>query len=88
MKFNLIAIIGLVLSVTGTPTNGTDPEAPLAVDNPRKLFEAKLLDKSNTTIRGLVNIWSQPVGVKVHVDFWGLPQKQPLRNFPLCPLIF
>lgn len=88
MKFNLITIIGLVFSVNGAPANGTDHEAPLAVDNPRKLFEAELLDKSNTTVRGLVNIWSQPVGVKVHVDFWGLPQKQALRNFPLSSFIF
>lgn len=92
MNLNLIAILGLVLSVTGLATSSStddaNHEAPLAVSNPRKLFEAKLLDKSNTTIRGLVNIWSQPVGVKVHVDFWGLPQNTSLRKFPLPTLFF
>lgn len=82
MKLSLAATLGLALSVTGLPASSTDHEAPVVTHNPRKLFHAELQDKSNTTVRGFVNIWSQPVGVKVQANFRGLPQNLPLRMSP------
>lgn len=75
--------LGLALSAAALPTNTTTkaPRAPIIVDNPPKLFEAKLLDKKGSAVRGVVNIWAQSVGVKVHADFWGLPKEQALSTF-------
>jgi hypothetical protein len=78
MQLSLVAnvVLGLWLSVAAYPTNFT--RAPIIVDNPSKLFEARLLEKNSTTIRGALNIWARSVGVKVHADFWGLPKEEAL----------
>lgn len=84
MQFSIIGsvFLGLALSAAALPTNVTrTARAPIVVDNPPKLFEAKLLDKKGSTVRGVVNIWAQSVGVKVHADFWGLPKEQGLGMF-------
>lgn len=82
MQLSLVAnvVLGLWLSVAAYPTNFT--RAPIIVDNPSKLFEARLLEKNSTTIRGALNIWARSVGVKVHADFWGLPKEEALCMFP------
>lgn len=81
MQLTLVAnvFLGLCLSVAAYPRNAT--QAPVAVDNPSKLFEARLLEKNTTSIRGALNIWGRSVGVKVHADFWGLPKEQALGMF-------
>lgn len=83
MQLGLVAnvFLSLCLSVAAYPTNFT--RAPIIVDNPSKLFEARLLEKNSTTIRGALNIWARSVGVKVHADFWGFPREKALRVFPL-----
>lgn len=81
MKLSLTAgiILGLSISVDGLPTSSTRPrKAPVVTHRYPKLFEAKLLEKENTTLRGLLNIWAQGIGSKVHGDFWGLPEQQAL----------
>ena len=78
MQFTLLAnvLLGLALSVAAQPTNIS--KAPVVLGNPSRLFEATLLDKDNTTLRGAVNIWAEAVGVKVHADFWGVPDETAL----------
>lgn len=83
MQFTRLAnvLLGLALSVAAQPTNIS--KAPVILGNPPRLFEATLLDKDNTTLRGAVNIWAEAVGVKVHGDFWGVPEETAL-----CTLFF
>ena len=78
MQFIRLAnvLLGLALSVAAQPTNIS--KAPVVLGNPPRLFEATLLDKDNTTLRGAVNIWAEAVGVKVHADFWGVPEETAL----------
>lgn len=78
MQFTRLAnvLLGLALSVAAQPTNIS--KAPVILGNPPRLFEATLLDKDNTTLRGAVNIWAEAVGVKVHADFWGVPEETAL----------
>lgn len=86
MKLSLTAgiILGLSISVAGLPTSSSRPgKAYVVTHKSPKLFEAKLLEKENTTLRGLLSIWTQGVGAKVHGDFWGLPEQQALcMSFP------
>ncbi|KAI9924888.1 hypothetical protein MW887_006745 [Aspergillus wentii] len=49
-------------------------------NSPNVVYEATLQDTKNTTVRGWLTLWAPPskVGVKVHADFWGLPDGEPL----------
>lgn len=83
MRLSLLsALLPTPLALATTPRPDTDffHPAPITFNNPQSnLFEATLFDKSNTTVRGWVTIWAPPsgVGVKVHADFWGLPDSGP-----------
>lgn len=89
MRFELIAalLFSLALAVnTSSPSSeslhSSLHPAPIIYNNPQDaLYEATLFDKSSTTVRGWLTAWAPPsgVGVKIHADFWGLPDSGPYR---------
>lgn len=84
----LISLFSLALSIP-LSTSDSDITAPIVYDNPQGvLFEGSLFDKKNTTLRGWITAWAPPsgVGVKIHADFWGFPEKGPFRMFPLSSI--
>ncbi|KAF9889710.1 hypothetical protein FE257_007016 [Aspergillus nanangensis] len=67
--------LGLCLSATAqTPAPVTDNNIPSVI------YQATLLDKDNTTVRGQVTTYgtADKVGVKVHVEFSGVPDGEAL----------
>lgn len=78
MHSGLVASVlaSLCLSVAAQNTS-----APIVYDNPPNVYELMLLDKTNTTVRGYVRASapSSGVGVRIHADFWGLPDEGPYR---------
>ncbi|BDD59655.1 hypothetical protein MPDQ_001764 [Monascus purpureus] len=88
MHSGLVASVlaSLCLSVAAQNTS-----APIVYDNPPNVYELMLLDKTNTTVRGYVRASapSSGVGVRIHADFWGLPDEGPyqyhIHEFPVPP---
>lgn len=81
----LLTPLSLAIS-TPAPNPESFRAAPITFNNPQEaLFEATLFDKSNTTVRGWITAWAPPsgVGVKIHADFWGLPDNGPYGILPL-----
>lgn len=89
----LTALFLLRLSLSSTafafPPNGTFAPvvtdnrtfAPVVTDNRADaLYEATLPSRQNTTIRGWITLFAprQGDGVKVHADFWGIPNNEAL----------
>lgn len=86
---SLLTSLTLALGIP-TPNPETLHTAPITFNNPQDtLFEATLFDKSNTTVRGWITAWAPPsgVGVKIHADFWGLPDNGPYGTSPAPPLL-
>lgn len=85
MRGHLISSLLFPLTLAiAIPSSGPEAinTAPITFNNPQNaLFEATLFDKSNTTVRGWITAWAPPsgVGVKLHADFWGLPDNGPYR---------
>lgn len=69
------ALLGfsLTAAVAATPV---PKNAPVIEDNdPDFMYQAKLLDKDNSTVRGQFTAWATDVGVgiKIHAEVKGLP---------------
>jgi hypothetical protein len=85
--------LGLASTVFAYPPNGTFAPvtdnrtfAPVVTDNRADaLYEATLPSRQNTTVRGWITLFAprQADGVKVHADFWGIPNNEALGTYCL-----
>jgi len=64
-------LVALSLTLTIVPSHAED--APVVDNNSTVTYQADLLDKNTTTLRGVLNITGTSEGVDVVVDFWGFP---------------
>ncbi|EEH17868.1 hypothetical protein PABG_00431 [Paracoccidioides brasiliensis Pb03] len=53
------------------------PEVAITTDNPNDTYTMHLMDRNDTTVRGVVNVTGGPggVGVMYHAKFWGFPNE-------------
>ncbi|KAA8651973.1 hypothetical protein EYZ11_001769 [Aspergillus tanneri] len=69
------ALLGISLA-SGVAAKPVPPNAPVVEDNkPEIIYQAKLLEKDNSTVRGHFTAWTsnEGVGIKFHTEVWGLP---------------
>jgi hypothetical protein len=78
-------LVALSLTLTIAPSHASE-DAQVVENNPQVTYQARLLNKTTTTLRGVLNITggSEGVGVDVDLDFWGFPNpyKGPYGRFP------
>lgn len=77
----LLAAVGTVAAVN----------APLTFDNAGTvIYEATLLNKSTTPIRGVLTGKAGPkaMGIRFHLRFWNLPDNEYIRGFKPSPYSF
>jgi hypothetical protein len=60
----------------GAQTTATQDAQITKNNNAGLTYKAELLEKENSTVRGRITTRSgtNNVGIKLHVDFWGIPE--------------
>ncbi|RHZ43649.1 putative cytosolic Cu/Zn superoxide dismutase [Aspergillus thermomutatus] len=79
-----LSLLSLSLSSTALALSPNRTLAPVVTNNrANALYEATLPTRQNTTLRGWITLFAPPqgVGVKVHADFWGIPENEALAYY-------
>jgi hypothetical protein len=79
----ILVLLGLSVSSTAVAVSPNDTFAPVVTndnDAGDVLYQATLPHRQNTTLRGWVTLFAprDGDGVKVHADFWGIPDNEAL----------
>lgn len=78
-------LVALSFTLTIAPSHASE-DAHVVENNPQVTYQARLLNKTTTTLQGVLNITggAEGVGVDVDLDFWGFPTpyKGPYGRFP------
>ncbi|KAF4252661.1 hypothetical protein KXX33_006059 [Aspergillus fumigatus] len=82
----ILVLLGLSVSSTAVAVSPNDTFAPVVTndnDAGDVLYQATLPHRQNTTLRGWVTLFAprDGDGVKVHADFWGIPDNEALAYY-------
>ncbi|PKX94208.1 putative cytosolic Cu/Zn superoxide dismutase [Aspergillus novofumigatus IBT 16806] len=81
-----LVLLGLSVSSTAVAVSPNGTFAPVVTndnDTGDVLYEATLPHRQNTTLRGWITLFAprDGDGVKVHADFWGIPDNEALAYY-------